>query len=470
MILRTILLAVWLSIAIVATAQEAQVQRFFLDPTDLEGQVRERLDGNGDRCALIKVQSAIPCEFNGDIVGNVAKVKGSYLVYVCAKDNFTRSIDIIPEGYLPMTVTFADFGINEIKGGQTYILRIETMTPADSNRAKDEGANYLVINITPKTGAIVKINGQPATVKDGSVSKFLKYGTYTYSVEAEGYEQQSGEVAVTKGGKTIKDIKLRSLLATLTILPETPGCKISIDGEYKGEGHWTGRLTPGLYRVECSKPGYRDRAESVELGKSEYKEIKIGPLTPSFGNLNVNYAPAGAKVEIDGKQAGMTPDVFRDIHSGKHTIIISKDGYATQRKEITITEGETLELNGGLVEDVSGSYSKSTDDGNEMVYDYIAVDLKPWFPGDDKALSAWISKHLNYPPDAQEEGAKGRVVIDFIVKSDGSIGRVMVKRSSGNRSLDREAVRVIKTLPQFTPGKKYGKPVNVWYSVPINFR
>lgn len=464
-------MALWLTIAAVTSAQEAQVQRFFLDPTDLEGQVHERLDGNGDRCALIKVQSAIPCEFNGDIVGDVVKSKGSYLVYVCAKDNFTRAIDIIPEGYLPMTVTFADFGINEIKGGQTYILRIETMTPTDSNRAKDEGANYLVINIIPKTGAIVKIDGQIATVKDGSVSKFLKYGTYNYSVEAEGYETQSGEVVVAKGGKTVKDITLRSLLATLTVLPETPGCAIAIDDEPKGEGHWTGKLTPGLHRIVCSKPGYRDLAESVELGKSEFKELKIGALTPSYGNLNVNYTPAGAKVDIDGKRAGLTPDVFRDIHAGKHTVVISKDGYATQRKEITITEGETLELNGGLVEDLSGADSKNTDDGNEIVYDYIAVDLKPWFPsGGDKALSAWIAKNIVYPPEAQEEGAKGRVIVDFVVKSDGTIGKVMVKRSSGHRSLDREAVRVVKKLPRFTPGKKYGKPVNVWYSVPINFR
>lgn len=441
--------------------QEAQVQRFYFDPTDLEGSVHERLDGNGDRCALIKVQSAIPCEFNGDIVGDVKKVKGSYLVYVCAKDNFTRAIDIIPQGYLPMTVTFADFGINEIRGGQTYILRIETMTPDNSNRAKDEGANYLVINITPKQGATVKIDGMPATVKDGAVMKFLKYGRHTYSIEAEGYEPITGEVEITPDGKTVKELALKSLMATLTVLPQTPGCTIEIDGEVKGTGHWTGKLSPGMYRIVCKKQGYRETAESVELSKSEFKEVKIPELTPSYGNLNVNYTPAGATVEIDGKNMGMTPDVFRDLHAGNHEITISKPGYVTQTKTITIVEGETAELNGGLVEE-----SKNDD---ALVYGYNAVDVKPLFPGGEAALNRWIAQNIKYPIDAIENGIQGRVVVEFVVKEDGSIGRIKIIRSRGT-SLDNEAKRVIKSLPKFKPGRKYGAPVNVWYSLPVNFR
>lgn len=447
--------------AIAIKGQEAQVQRFYFDPADLEGQVHERLDGNGDRCALIKVQSAIPCEFNGDIVGDVRKVKGSYLVYVCAKDNFTRAIDIIPQGYLPMTVTFADFGINEIKGGQTYILRIETMTPDPSNRAKDEGANYLVLNISPKESATVKIDGMPVTVKDGAVMKFLKYGRHTYSIEAEGYDPLTGEVEITPEGKTVKELALKSLMATLTVLPQTPGCVIEIDGEVKGTGHWTGKLSPGMYRIVCKKQGYRQTAESVELSKSEFKEIKIPELTPSYGNLNVNYTPAGATVEIDGKNMGMTPDVFRDLHAGEHEITVSKQGYTTQRKKITITEGETLELNGGLVE------KPKTD--NAIVYGYNAVDVKPQFPGGQTELNRWIAQNIKYPVDAIENGIQGRVLVEFVIQEDGSIGRIKIIKGR-HPTLDKEAKRVISSLPQFKPGRKYGAPVNVWYSLPVDFR
>lgn len=100
---------------------------------------------------------------------------------------------------------------------------------------------------------------------------------------------------------------------------------------------------------------------------------------------------------------------------------------------------------------------------------YYSVDQDPKFPGGDAAMMRWISEHLRYPAMAQENNIQGRVVVQFIVTRSGKIGEVKVIRSK-DPDLDREAIRVVRTLPDFTPGTIKGVPVDAWYTLPINFR
>lgn len=100
---------------------------------------------------------------------------------------------------------------------------------------------------------------------------------------------------------------------------------------------------------------------------------------------------------------------------------------------------------------------------------FTSVEQMPQFPGGEAALMSWVANHINYPATAQENGVQGKVVVQFVVKTDGSIGEVKVVRSKDS-DLDREAVRVVKTFPNFTPGKMNGQPVNVWYTLPVSFK
>lgn len=100
---------------------------------------------------------------------------------------------------------------------------------------------------------------------------------------------------------------------------------------------------------------------------------------------------------------------------------------------------------------------------------FKAVEQMPQFPGGDGALMSYISSHIRYPSAAAENGVQGRVVVQFVVTKTGSIGQVKVVRSK-DPDLDREAVRVVKTLPKFVPGKMNGQAVNVWYTLPIQFK
>ena len=97
------------------------------------------------------------------------------------------------------------------------------------------------------------------------------------------------------------------------------------------------------------------------------------------------------------------------------------------------------------------------------------VDEPPSFPGGDAAQIAFLSNNLRYPAVAMEQGIQGRVVTQFVVDKDGSITDVKVVRSL-DPMLDKEAVRLVKSMPKWTPGKLNGSPVRVKYILPLSFR
>ncbi len=100
---------------------------------------------------------------------------------------------------------------------------------------------------------------------------------------------------------------------------------------------------------------------------------------------------------------------------------------------------------------------------------FTAVEQMPQFPGGEAELMKYIQKNLKYPPVAMENNIQGRVVVQFVVTKTGKIGEVKVARGK-DPDLDKEAVRVVKSLPDFIPGKMNGQSVNVWYTLPITFK
>lgn len=100
---------------------------------------------------------------------------------------------------------------------------------------------------------------------------------------------------------------------------------------------------------------------------------------------------------------------------------------------------------------------------------HVVVERMPEFPGGEAAMNQFISRNIRYPVIAQENGIQGRVVVQFVVNTDGKIVDVEVVRGV-EESLDKEAVRVIKAMPPWNPGRQGGKNVRVKYTLPIRFR
>lgn len=124
-------------------------------------------------------------------------------------------------------------------------------------------------------------------------------------------------------------------------------------------------------------------------------------------------------------------------------------------------------------------------DQNEIIEEYVApevveeevveqevftiVEEMPDFPGGTAKLAEYLQKNIKYPQMARESGIQGRVFVNFVVEPDGHVSNVKVLRSLGG-GCDEEAMRVVKAMPKWKPGKQRGKPVRVSYILPVNFK
>jgi protein TonB len=100
---------------------------------------------------------------------------------------------------------------------------------------------------------------------------------------------------------------------------------------------------------------------------------------------------------------------------------------------------------------------------------FTIVEQMPEFPGGEGALFKFIQSNIQYPPMERDNDIQGRVIVGFVVNEDGSVSDVSVKKGV-SAGLDKEAIRVVKLLPKFKPGKQQGKAVKVAYVLPIMFK
>lgn len=106
---------------------------------------------------------------------------------------------------------------------------------------------------------------------------------------------------------------------------------------------------------------------------------------------------------------------------------------------------------------------------DDVIYNTANVQQQPEFPGGQEAMYKWIGEHLQYPAAAAEEGASGKVTIEFVVSKTGAIENAKVIRGR-HPALDKEALRVVKAMPKWNPGRNNGQPVKVTYILPVQFK
>lgn len=199
-----------------------------------------------------------------------------------------------------------------------------------------------------------------------------------------------------------------------------------------------------------------------------------------------NYKQPEKKAEVKQKKVEVEPErvVERVKSSIKFTApVIKKDEEVKPDEELktqdelmsTKTAIGTFDVKGN--DDANGEILKAKEviaepeppkhEEENKVFDI--VEQQPLFPGGPTALMKYLSENTKYPVVAQENGVQGRVTVQFVVEKDGSISDVHVLRGV-DPSLDKEAVRVVKSMPRWTPGKQNGITVRVNYRVPVLFR
>ena len=361
-------------------AQKLTIESFKLSENDISAQTQPRKDLNDRNCALVKVQFVgIISEVEGNVVKPLVKHGNETWVYM---PQGSRQLKILTQSYLPVMVTFADYGVEKMESNRTYILIL--VKPSGQNEPVDAGGNFYAISVQPKDAKVTVDGVLQGSSSDGEYSAMLPYGTHTYKVEAGGYISKSGSFSVSSGDMTPISISLVSALATVSVTCPTPAVSLYVDKKSVGNVPWSGSLKEGMHLVEVKKNGYRSQQKTIRFSQQQKLDVTFGELVAILGNLSVNYKPFGADVYVDGKKLGQSPRVFNGLLIGNHQVEVRKDGYTADKKSVTISEGQTMSISGTLASNIasssngyasSSSVSSSNNDISIPVKNGISIDM-----------------------------------------------------------------------------------------------
>ena len=329
---------------VAALSQKLQVESFKIAENDISAQTQPRKDLNDRNCALVKVQFVgIISEVEGNVVKPLVKHGNETWVYM---PQGSRQLKILTQSYLPVMVTFADYGVEKLVSNRTYVLVL--VKPSAQDEPVDAGGNFYALSVQPKDAKVTIDGILQESSSDGEYSAMLPYGTHTYKVEAGGYISKSGSFSVSSGDMAPISISLVSALATVSVTCPTPAVSLYVDKKSVGNAPWSGNLKEGMHLVEVKKNGYRSQQKTIQLSQQQKLDVAFGELIAIQGNLSVNYKPFGAEVYVDGKKLGQSPRVFNGLLVGNHQVEVRKNGYATDKKSVTISEGQTMSISGTL--------------------------------------------------------------------------------------------------------------------------
>ena len=198
---------------------------------------------------------------------------------------------------------------------------------------------------------------------------------------------------------------------------------------------------------------YEDEGTIVDepKPKKETKKVNIPPQIPDSPVIEEEEPPS---------TKGISPYIW--IAGFVFVVIILVFSYREYGKKASIEEPASAPLKVDSIYDTNVDANADTD----IVYD--VVEVMPEYPGGMNALMSFLSDNIIYPNEAEEKGIEGRVLITFIIEKNGSISNVEVAESV-NPLLDKEAVRVVKTMKKWIPGKQNNEPARVRYTLPISF-
>lgn len=222
----------------------------------------------------------------------------------------------------------------------------------------------------------------------------------------------------------------------------------------------------------------------MEKKKSPKADLENKKLTFILIGLIVSLALTWAVFEIKSYDKIELADIGRTVEVVEEEMVeITKQEQKPQPVEVPKQTTQIQVVEDDVeVEDVE---INAEVDQNEVIEEYIAPEVEeeevveaeiftiveemPEFPGGMAKLADYLAKNIKYPQMARESGIQGRVFVNFVIEPDGHVSNVNVMRSLGG-GCDEEAIRVVKSMPKWKPGKQRGKPVRVSYILPVNFK
>ena len=261
-------------------------------------------------------------------------------------------------------------------------------------------SQYVLFKVTPNN-AMVELDGQMLEVVDGTTTKRMPFGTYSYSVQAPRH-------AVKKGTIVVNDPKNKHIV-NITLEPQYVNVKFSVannaeiwvDEQKRGTGSCTLELGYGTYLVECRLPGHKSSQQEVLIGwGSDNGVITLTTPTPIYGSVDINSTPADAEVWMDGKKVGTTPLFLAESLVGEHKLKVSKLGYKDRTATIVVAEGQTTSSN------ITLEKGTANNDNSSNVH------------SDDARIMKFLRNGLRITQDGTAIDSKGSTTFDIKVVDD----------------------------------------------------
>jgi formylglycine-generating enzyme required for sulfatase activity len=341
---RKLMIVFMLFCAMTMLAQSFNVSSFRLLEDDLDANNAAEKDQNGEIAALIKVVTThTGFSFDGGALGIVKAIQKPGVIWV-----------YVPRGLKKITISHSKFGILRdyylpmaVASARTYEMVLVT-GKVETNVRQARTSQYVVFQLEPPN-AVVELDGELLQTDEGSATKMMQFGTYSYRVQAPNYLPEAGNITVNDPkNKHVVSVSLVPNFSSVTLTVDDDA-EIWVNGERKGTGTWQGNLGAGIYEFETRKQNHRSISTTSEiLASSESQTIHLQAPTPILGEANINSSPTKADIYIDGKKVGQTPQKISGLLIGEHQYSILHQGYIDYNGTLTIREGETTQVSATL--------------------------------------------------------------------------------------------------------------------------
>ena len=247
----------------------------------------------------------------------------------------------------------AEVGLIEVKDPRNKHVKEVTLTPA---------YGYLEIPATGElAGAKVFVDGKPVGTVPYKSGRMESDKKYQVRILKDMYSPITQAVTIEDGKTTKFSPTLDANFAEITLNVEE-NAEIWVNGEKKGVGTWTGKLSSGGYEVECRKANHRSTRKEIEVTPDmNGQSLSFDAPRPIMGSLDISSTPGDAEVAIDGQKVGTSPLFIERYIIGAHTVTFTRSGCKTETRTVTVEEGKTVEVKVEL-----GKYGKVTFKANTV--------------------------------------------------------------------------------------------------------
>ncbi len=199
------------------------------------------------------------------------------------------------------------------------------------------------VTSSPESGMMIYLNDENTGKTTPATLEGVSSGNQTLKLTSQWYQPQAKTVTVNDNQTTTVSFTMEPAFANITV-KTTPPADILINGTKKANSTYSDRMLTGIYtlKAELDKHYPEERQLVVEAGKAQNISLNLKPKT---GRIDITSTPFDANIKLNGKDYGTTPTTVRDLLIGSYTLTLEKPGYGTVNKTVSITEGQTTEIN-----------------------------------------------------------------------------------------------------------------------------